>query len=53
MVSDGSTLRNVGDDFTLIPGMETEVEIKTGRRRVIEYLIHPLIKSLDEAFTEP
>lgn len=46
-------LRNINDDFTLIPGMETEVEIKTGRRRIIEYLVYPLIKGLDEAFREP
>ena len=47
------TLRNVGDDFTLIPGMEVEAEIKSGRRRIIEYLVYPLIKGLDEAFREP
>ncbi len=46
-------LRNTGDHFTLIPGMEAEVEIKTGRRRIIEYLVYPLIKGLDEAFREP
>lgn len=33
--------------------METQCEIKVGRRRVIEYIIHPLIKSLDEAIREP
>lgn len=37
----------------MIPGMEATAEIKTGRRRVIEYLIYPLIKSLDEAAREP
>ncbi len=47
------TLRNVGNDFTLIPGMEVEAEIKSGRRRIIEYLVYPLIKGLDEAFKEP
>ncbi len=46
-------LRNTGDNFSLIPGMETEVEIKAGRRRIIEYLIYPIIKGLDEAFKEP
>ncbi|MBR4220156.1 MAG: HlyD family type I secretion periplasmic adaptor subunit [Victivallales bacterium] len=52
-VADTRKLRNTGDNFTLIPGMETEVEIKAGRRRIIEYLIYPLIKGLDEAFKEP
>ena len=46
-------MRNTGGRFSLIPGMEAEVEIKTGRRRIIEYLIYPLIKGLDEAFREP
>ena len=46
-------LRNVKDDFRLIPGMECQAEIKVGERRIIEYLIHPLIKSLDESMREP
>ncbi len=48
-----SKLRNVGENFRLIPGMVSQAEIKVGRRRVIEYLIHPLIKSLDESIREP
>lgn len=46
-------LDNVKDNFQLIPGMECVAEIKTGKRRIIEYLIYPLIKSLDEAAREP
>ena len=46
-------LRGVKDNFRLIPGMEVTAEIKTGRRRVIEYLIYPLIKAFDEAAREP
>ena len=37
----------------VIPGMEAQAEIKVGVRRVIEYIIHPLVKSLDEAIREP
>lgn len=37
----------------LIPGMETQSEIRAGERRIIEYLVHPIIKSLDEAIREP
>lgn len=37
----------------IIPGMEIQSEIRVGERRVIEYLIHPIIKSLDEAIREP
>lgn len=46
-------LENVPDNFRLIPGMEIKAEIKVGRRRIIEYIIHPLIKSLDESIREP
>ena len=46
-------LRNVHSTFRLIPGMESQAEIKIGTRRVIEYIIHPLVKSLDEAIREP
>ncbi len=37
----------------LIPGMETQCEIRVGTRRIIEYLTHPIIKSLDESIREP
>ncbi|MBO7329125.1 MAG: HlyD family type I secretion periplasmic adaptor subunit [Lentisphaeria bacterium] len=46
-------LRNIHANFRLIPGMESQAEIKVGTRRVIEYIIHPLVKSLDEAIREP
>lgn len=48
-----SKLRNVHGGFRLIPGMEVQAEIKVGTRSVLEYIIHPLIKSLDEAIREP
>ena len=46
-------LRNAPEDFALLPGMKAEVEIKCGQRRLITYLIYPLIKGLDESFHEP
>ena len=46
-------LRNIHSNFRLIPGMEAQAEIKVGTRKVIEYIIHPLVKSLDEAIREP
>ena len=46
-------LQHVKDNFRLIPGMEGIAEIKTDRRRVIEYWLYPLIKALDEAAREP
>lgn len=37
----------------LVPGMETVSEISIGKRRILEYLTDPIIKSLDEAVREP
>lgn len=41
------------EKFRLIPGMEGQCEIKCGRRRVIEFVLHPLIKALKETGREP
>ena len=46
-------LKNTKKDFRLIPGMEVQAEIKVGSRRIIEFLIYPLIKALDETAREP
>ena len=43
----------VPENFRLQPGMRLTAEIKVGERRLIEYLIHPLIKALDESVREP
>lgn len=41
-----------GVRVALTPGMALSVEIKTGRRRVIDYLLSPLSKRRSEAFRE-
>jgi hemolysin D len=41
-----------GRSIRLTPGMNVTVEIKTGNRRVIEYLLSPIRKSLDESLKE-
>lgn len=46
-------LEKVKENFRLIPGMEAQCEIKCGRRKVIEFVIYPLIKALDETAREP
>jgi adhesin transport system membrane fusion protein len=37
--------------FPIIPGMTTSVEVKTGKKRVIDYLLKPVLRS-KEAFRE-
>ena len=36
----------------LTPGMTVTIEIKTGKRRVIEFLLTPLLRGIDEAARE-
>ncbi len=37
---------------SLSPGMAVSVEIKTGKRRVIEYFLSPLIQHTSESLRE-
>ena len=49
---DRSTIRVEGRQVNLSPGMAVTVEIKTGQRRVIEYLLSPLLRSVKESLRE-
>lgn len=41
-----------GQDVALTPGMSVTAEVKTGDRRVLEFLLDPLMEMTDEAFHE-
>ncbi len=41
-----------GQRVALSPGMAASVEIKTGKRRLIEYFLSPLLTRVDESFHE-
>ncbi|MBO5763022.1 MAG: HlyD family type I secretion periplasmic adaptor subunit [Lentisphaeria bacterium] len=41
------SLKNPPEHFRLIPGMEADAEIRVGQRRLIEFLIYPLLKGLE------
>ena len=49
---DRATMQVEGKQMHLSPGMAVTVEIKTGQRRVIEYLLSPLLKSMQESLRE-
>jgi hemolysin D len=49
---DRATMQVDGKPVHLSPGMAVTVEIKTGQRRVIEYLLSPLLKSVKESLRE-
>ena len=41
-----------GEDLPIITGMVTEVEILTGKRTILEYLLKPILRATQVAFTE-
>lgn len=49
---DRSTIDVEGKQVNLLPGMAVTVEIKTGERRVMEYLLSPLLKSVKESLRQ-
>jgi hemolysin D len=49
---DRAMIQVEGKQVHLSPGMAVTVEIKTGQRRVIEYLMSPLLKSVQEGLRE-
>ncbi len=49
---DRSTMQIEGKQVNLSPGMAVTVEIRTGQRRIIEYLLSPLLKSMKESLRE-
>jgi hemolysin D len=40
-----------GKEEAISPGMSATAEIKTNKRRIIEFFIYPLIKYLDEGIS--
>lgn len=52
-ILDPEQLERVPDNFRLMPGMTATAEIKVGNRKVIEYLLYPLFRYLNEAIREP
>lgn len=47
-----STMNIEGKKVKLVPGMSVTVEIKTGKRRIIEYFLSPLIQHTSESIRE-
>jgi len=47
-----STMQVDGKTVNLTPGMAVTVEIKTGKRRLIEYFLSPLMQYKDESLRE-
>jgi hemolysin D len=45
-------MRVEGDDKPLQPGMSVTVEIKTGNRTIIDYLLSPIARKTQESLHE-
>lgn len=50
--TDDSVLNRNGQALPIIPGMVAQVDILTGKKTVLAYLMKPLIKTLDNAMNE-
>ena len=44
-------VRRLGE-LELVPGMPAEVAIKTGDQRPVDYLVQPIVQSIDRAWRE-
>jgi membrane fusion protein, hemolysin D len=45
--------RNLPDGFTLRPGMRVVADIKVGRRAILDYVLNPITRVIDESLREP
>lgn len=52
ILTEQSELKRKGEILPIIPGMVASVDILTGDKTVMEYLLKPFIKTLDEAMNE-
>ena len=51
-LSRDDSIRVDGTEVNLGPGMAVSAEVKTGRRRVIEYFLNPLLQYRNESLRE-
>jgi adhesin transport system membrane fusion protein len=49
--SDRSTLKEKGKPLPILPGMTGTIEVRTGERSVLSFILRPMMKS-KEAFSE-
>jgi membrane fusion protein, adhesin transport system len=50
--TDDAFITRSGQSFPIVPGMICDVEILTGRRTILSYLLKPVAKAFDRALTE-
>jgi len=50
--TDKNSLTHHGDELPIIPGMTATVEILTGKKTVLDYILKPILKARDRALRE-
>jgi membrane fusion protein, adhesin transport system len=50
--TDVNVLRHKGRELPIIPGMVAEVEVKTGQKTVLQYLMKPVTRMQQQALRE-
>ena len=50
--TDSSHLGNEDDPLPIIPGMIVQVDILTGQKTILDYLLKPILKTKELAFRE-
>ena len=51
--TDASSIKNKqGDEMPIIPGMLTEVDVITGKRTILEYILNPILRANEAALKE-
>jgi hemolysin D len=50
---DSSRMDRLPKNRHLFPGMTVTAEIHLGKRRIINYVLHPILRGLNESFREP
>jgi HlyD family secretion protein len=50
---DSNELRDLPGNFTLVPGMLLNGDIRAGKRRLITYFLYPVMRTIKTSFTEP
>ncbi|MBD2841209.1 HlyD family type I secretion periplasmic adaptor subunit [Erythrobacter rubeus] len=50
--TDRAAIERAGQSLPIVPGMICDVEILTGRRTILSYLLKPVSKAFDRALTE-
>ncbi len=50
--TDRNTIQYQGDQLPIIPGMTATVEILTGKKSVLDYILKPILRAKDRALSE-